>query len=75
LWVFTDFNGYKKCILIHVDYLPVCAHDACGFDKRRSVFNQIIILLLFVQKTDNKTNTKNISILFMFENNFEDPAK
>jgi hypothetical protein len=39
------------------------------------VFNQIIILLLFVQKTDNKTNTKNISILFMFENNFGGPAK
>jgi len=32
------------------------------------MFNHYIILLLFVQKTDNKTNTKNISILFIFEN-------
>jgi len=32
-------------------------------------------LLLFVQKTDNKTNTKNISILFIFENIFGGWAK
>jgi len=53
-----------------VNDLAVCAHYAFGLISKMNNFLSHHFLLLFVQKTDNKTNTKNISNLFIFENNF-----